>query len=62
MLYSKFVINLEDGAKVWLNIQQLVKMIKTPDDRYLIYMSNGDVYAITYKEARTVENLLEGKD
>ena len=59
MKKCKFVLELKDGTRVWLNMYQMVKMIKTRDDQYFLYMSNGEVFPITYREAKKVEELLE---
>ena len=29
----KVLFELSDGTKVWINLQQIVKMIKTPDSK-----------------------------
>ena len=57
----KFVINLPDGSKVWINLPQILKMIKTPDGQYFIYLVNGEKYLIDKGAARDVENYFEGR-
>ena len=55
----KLILELEDGTRVWLNMFQMVKMVKTPDGKYFLHMSNSEVFAISYKDAKRVEGLLE---
>ena len=57
----KLVLELPDGRKVWINIPQMLKMEKTPDGRYLLYLVNGEVFQIDYQTARMVENYFEGR-
>lgn len=57
----KLVLELPDKTKVWINIPQMLKMEKTPDGHYFLYLVNGDMYEIDHKTARMVENYFEGR-
>ena len=57
----KFVIGLPDGSKVWINLPQILKMVKTNDGQYFIYLVNGEKYLIDHGDARLVENYFEGR-
>lgn len=57
----KLVLGLPDGSKVWINIPQMLKMEKTPDGKYFIYLVNGEKYLIDHKTASMVENYFEGR-
>ena len=57
----KLVLDLPNGEKVWINLMQMLKMKKTPDDRYFLYLVNGEVYEINHRTARQVENYFEGR-
>lgn len=54
----KIVVGLPDGTKVWVNLQQVVKMTKTPDGQYFIHLTNGENYLVTKDQARDIENYL----
>ncbi|MBE6737784.1 MAG: hypothetical protein IKB72_02890 [Ruminococcus sp.] len=57
----KLVIDLVNGSKVWINIPQMLKMEKTPDGHYFIYLVNGEMYEIDHRTASMVENYFEGR-
>ena len=57
----KLVLDLPDGGKVWINIPQMLKMEKTADGHYFLYLVNGDMYAIDHRTASMVENYFEGR-
>lgn len=57
----KLVLSLHDGTKVWINIPQMLKMEKTPDNHYFLYLVNGDMFEIDHKTASMVENYFEGR-
>ena len=56
----KLVLNQEDGSKVWINIPQMLKMVKTTDGKYYIYLVDGEKYLIDHSTARMIENYFEG--
>lgn len=57
----KLVLDLPDGGKVWINIPQMLKMEKTADGHYFLYLVNGEMYEINHKTASMVENYFEGR-
>ena len=57
----KLVLSLKDGSKVWINIPQMLKMVKTSTGEYYIYLVNGEKYLIDHSTARLVENYFEGR-
>ncbi len=57
----KFVIDLPNGGKVWLNLPQIIKMEKTPEGQYFVYLVNGEKYELNHSAARKVENYFEGR-
>ena len=61
LVSNKIVISLSNGERVWLNLMQMVKMVKTPEGRFLLFMTNGEMYEIDFQTARIVENCLEGR-
>ena len=52
---------MPDGSKVWINLPQILKMVKTPDGQYYLYLTNGEQYLLDHGEARDVENYFEGR-
>lgn len=56
----KLVLAMPDGTKVWINVQQILKMEKTPDGQYFLYLVNGEKFLINHSLARTIENYMEG--
>ena len=61
MRYFKLVLDMPDGSKVWINIPQILKMEKTADGHYFLYLVDGEMFELTHKEARMVENYFEGR-
>ena len=61
MRACKLVLSMSDGTKVWINLEQMLKMTKTPDGNYYLYMVNGEKYQIDHSMARVIENCLEGR-
>ncbi len=61
MRACKLVLSMSDGTKVWINLEQMLKMTKTPDGNYYLYMVNGEKYQIDHSTARVIENCLEGR-
>ncbi len=57
----KIVLDMPNGSKVWINVAQLLKMEKTPDGRFLVFLVNGEVYEINRGDAAKVENCFEGR-
>ena len=57
----KLVLAMPDGGRVWINLGQMIKMEKTADGHYFIYMINGEMYEIDRSSARMVENYFEGR-
>lgn len=57
----KLVLNLPNGNRAWINLAQAVKMERTPDGRFFLYMINGEVFQISGRDASTVENYFEIK-
>ena len=55
----RIVIEFSNGHRIWVNPQHIVKMEKTVDGRYFIYLSNGEYYEISLHSARIFENYLE---
>ncbi|MCR5333269.1 MAG: hypothetical protein K6E11_04585 [Bacilli bacterium] len=54
----KTIVGLPDGTRVWINLQQVVKMTKTPDGQYFICLTNGENYLITKDQACNIESYL----
>ena len=61
MRFFKLVIELPDKGKVWINLPQILKMEKTPDGHYFLYLVNGEMFELDHSTARMVENYFEGR-
>ena len=57
----KLVLDLPTGGKVWINVPQILKMEKTADGHYFLYLVNGEMYEISHRNASMVENYFEGR-
>ena len=55
----RVTLELADGRTIWLNPRLMLKMEKTPDGRFFVYMVNGETYEIGRKEAGRVEDFFE---
>ena len=55
----KLDLEMPDGSRVWVNGPQILKMVKTVDDRYFLYLVNGEMYEISRRMASTVEDYFE---
>lgn len=56
----KLVLIRNDGAKLWINVAHILKMIKTSEGEYYIYLINGEKYLIDHRTASLVESCFEG--
>lgn len=56
----KLTLALQNGTKVWINPQFIVKMEKTISGEYYIYLINGEKYLVSSRMASTIEDCLEG--
>lgn len=56
----KLVLKAEDGSSVWINVNYIVKMTKTREGNYYIYLLNGERYLIDHRTASAVESCFEG--
>ncbi len=59
MAEAKLELELKDGSRVWINLSQSIKMIKTPEGRYILYLINGETYEIDRRAASRVESYYE---
>ncbi len=57
----KLVLGMPDGSKVWINLPQILKMVKAPDGHYFLYLLNGERYELDRRTASAVENYFEGR-
>ena len=57
----KIVLDMPNGTKVWINPLQLLKMERTTDGLYFVFLMNGEVYEINRGDARKVEDCFEGR-
>lgn len=56
---SRVVIEFPDSKKVWINPQHIIKMEKSADGRYFIYVTNGEIYEISHRVASSLESYFE---
>ena len=59
MADTRIVIETPNDGKIWLNPQQILKMEKTPDDRFFIHMVNGEIFEVGKRTAGKVEDYFE---
>lgn len=59
MADSRIMIDTHNGGRIWLNPQQILKMEKTPDGRYFVYMPNGEIFEIGSRAASNLEDYFE---
>lgn len=55
----KVVLELRSGEKIWINPRQVVKMVKNPEGRYFIYLTNKEVYEVDRRTASTLEDFFK---
>ena len=56
----KLVLQMDDGTKVWINVNCIMKMTKTREGYYYIYLINGEKYLIDHRTASAVESCFAG--
>ncbi len=57
----KLVIETMTGDKIYINLYQIVEMVRTPFGTAYIIMSNGETHPVTDSQANAIENFFEGK-
>ena len=53
---AKIILSMENDSRLWLNPNQIVKMERTPEGRYFVFMTNGEVFEIDRRTAGAIEN------
>ena len=56
----KLVLKAKGGSSVQINVNYIVKMTKTCEGYYYIYLLNGEKYLIDHRTASAVESCFEG--
>ena len=56
---AKIILSLANDSRLWLNPNQIVKMERTPDGRFFVFMTNGEVFEIDRRDAGAIENYFE---
>ncbi|MCR5350182.1 MAG: FecR family protein [Acholeplasmatales bacterium] len=56
---AKIRLKLDDGSIVWINPQQILKMVKDTQGQYYIVLVNGEKYYISHGIASDIENYFE---
>jgi hypothetical protein len=49
------------GNKIYINLYQIVEMVRTPFGTAYIVLSNGETHPVTDSQASSIENFFEGK-
>jgi hypothetical protein len=55
----KIKLEAFDGSIIWINPQQILKMVKDTQGQYYIVLVNGEKYSISRGTARDIENYFE---
>lgn len=55
----KLILALANDSRLWINPAQILKMERTVEGRYFIYLTNGEIYEIDRRAAGAVENYFE---
>ena len=53
---AKIILSLANDSRLWLNPNQIVKMERTPEGRFFVFMTNGEVFEIDRRTAGAIEN------
>ncbi|MBQ8586947.1 MAG: hypothetical protein IJ453_02560 [Oscillospiraceae bacterium] len=53
---AKIILSMANDSRLWLNPNQIVKMERTPEGRYFVFMTNGEVFEIDRRTAGAIEN------
>ena len=53
---AKLILSLANDSRIWLNPGQIVKMERTPEGRFYVFMSNGEVFEVDRRAAGAIEN------
>ena len=56
---AKIKLKQDNGSIVWINPQQILKMVKDTQGKYYIVLVNGEKYSITHGQASDIENYFE---
>lgn len=56
---AKIILSLANDSRLWLNPNQIVKMERTPEGRFFVFMTNGEVFEIDRRTAGAIENYFE---
>lgn len=56
---AKIKLKQDNGSIVWINPQQIIKMVKDTQGQYYIVLANGEKYYISHGIASDIENYFE---
>lgn len=56
---AKVILSMANDTRLWLNPNQIVKMERTPEGRFFVFMTNGEVFEIDRRAAGAIENFFE---
>ena len=56
---AKLILAMNNDTRLWINPAQIIKMERSPDGRFFIYLTNGEVYEVDRRMAGAVENYFE---
>ena len=56
---AKLILSLANDSRIWLNPGQIVKMERTPEGRFYVYKSKGEVLEVDRRAAGAIENYFE---
>ncbi|MBQ4565905.1 MAG: flagellar FlbD family protein [Oscillospiraceae bacterium] len=56
---AKIILTMANESRLWLNPGQIVKMECTPEGRYYVFMTNGEVFEVNRRAAGAIENYFE---
>ena len=56
---AKIKLKQDNGSIVWINPQQIIKMVKDTQGQYYIVLVNGEKYYISHGISSDIENYFE---
>ena len=52
-------VNQADGSVIYVNPAHIVKLVKTGAGNHFVYLTNGEMFPVTYGDAQKVREYFE---
>ena len=52
-------VSLDNNGKAWINPDHIVKLVQPAPYIYIVHLSNGDTFSVSYSDANKIKEFFE---